>query len=262
MGAASVNFDGASFLQCVCGVCDGTGGIDHIVNQDNLFALYFTNDVHNFTYIGLGSAFIDDGNGNVQLFSKFSDSCYAAQVGRYCNKVFFQIFAIFVDIEICQKRAANQVVHRDIKEALDLCAVQVHCQHTACTGACQDICNQFCTDGISCSCFSILTGIAIVRHNCCDSCCGCTFHGIDHDQQFHQVVIYGIGCGLDDEYIGATDGFIDFNGNFTVLEFFHFSVAQFQTEFFCNGFCQFLIGIAGKHFDVADAGIKHKFVPL
>ena len=262
MCAACGNIQCASFFQSVCSICDCTCCVDHIVNQDNSFAFDITDDVHNFADICFRSAFVDDRNGNVQFFCKFSNSCYRAQIGRNCNEIFFQSIAVFVDVVIYQQRAADQVIYGNIKEALDLCTVQIHCQNAVSTCACQQICNQFCTDGISGSCFSVLTSIAVVRHNCCDSCCGCTFHSIDHDQQFHQVVVYRIRCGLNDEYVRTTDCFIDFNGNFAIAEFFYFTVAQFQAQFGYDGFCQFLIGIAGKYFNVANAGIKHKSVPL
>jgi hypothetical protein len=41
-------------------------------------------------------------------------------------------------------------------------------------------------------------------------------HGVDHDQQFHQVVVGRVGGGLHDENVLAADVFLDFHEDFLI----------------------------------------------
>ena len=61
---------------------------------------------------------------------------------------------------------------------------------------------------------------------------------VDHDQQFHQIVVGGKAGGLDDEHVLAADIFLDLDKNFHVGEAAHLRLDRRQLEILADGLGQ------------------------
>lgn len=130
-----------------------------------------------------------------------------------------------------------EVVDGEVKEALDLGGVEVHGDNVV--GACdrEHVCHEFSRDWGSGLVFLVLAGVWVARDHGGDAGGGCYLAGVYHDEEFHEVVVYFSGAGLDDEYVFATDGFLDFDAGFAVCEFFcyYFSVVDSEAVDYAAG---------------------------
>ena len=104
---------------------------------------------------------------------------------------------------------AQQVVHRDIKEALDLVGMQVHGEHPVGAGTGNQVGHQLCGDGVAGLGLAVLAGIAEIGHHRGDAAGGGPLERVDHNEHFHQVVIDRRAGGLHHKHVGAADGLID-----------------------------------------------------
>ena len=84
--------------------------------------------------------------------------------------------------------------------------MKVHRQNAVDAGCLKHIGNNLRTDGhTSGTRASVLTCIAIVRNNCSNTSSGCSAQRVNHNDQFHQIIICGLAGWLDDENIAAAN---------------------------------------------------------
>ena len=131
-------------------------------------------------------------------------------------------------------RCGKEIVHRDIEKALNLSGMQVHRDDTVGPGHFQHVGHQFGTDGHPRRHLLVLSGVSVIGDYRGDAPAGRPLEGIDHQQQFHQIVIYGMAGGLDDENILGAHVFIDFDLDFTVAEGFDLGPPQGHIEVFTD----------------------------
>src|SRR4029077_7959000 len=117
-----------------------------------------------------------------------------------------------------QNRRCVQVIHGAIKETLNLGGVQVHCQNAIGPGLGDQVGDQFGRDRNTTHVFAILTGVAVVRHDGGDPRGTRSFASVDHDQQFHQVLVDRRTGGLNQEHVASTYVGIEADGDFSVGE--------------------------------------------
>ena len=190
---------------------------------------------------GIDAALGNDGEAAAQSVCEFLSHLDAAGVGG--NDHGFCIhFALHVGDE---HGGSVEMVHRDIKEALDLLSMQVHGQHAVHTGSGQQVCDQLGGDGHAGTVFSVLTGIAIVGDHGGDAGSRSAAGGIDHDQKFHQVFVGGGAGGLDDEHIRISEAVLILDEHFAIREFFHGCVSEFLPHAACDCFREFAVRVAG-----------------
>ena len=137
---------------------------------------------------------------------------------------------------IHKHRGAQQVVHRDVEEALDLVGVQVHGQHPVRAGTGDQVGHQLGGDGVAGLGLAVLAGVAEVGDDGGDAPGGGPAEGVDHDEQFHEVVVHRRAGGLNDEYIGAADGLIDGDVVFPIGKRAHLGVPQLGAHLPADGF--------------------------
>ena len=128
--------------------------------------------------------------------------------------------------------------------------MEIHGQHTVSTGSGDEVCHQLCGDGIAGLGLTVLTSITEVGDNGSDTGSGCAAQCVDEDQQLHEAVVDGLTGGLDYEYIAATDGFVDGNGNLAVRKGLNLAVAHGEAKTLANGFCQRLVGVRRENLNV------------
>ena len=109
-------------------VAQGAAGIHHVVQQDDVLAPHVADDVHDLGGVGLLAALVHDGQGHVQLLGKGPGPGHRAHVGGDHHGVVMAVRVLLGEV-VHKDGGAQQVVHRDVEEALDLVGVQVHGQH-------------------------------------------------------------------------------------------------------------------------------------
>ena len=159
------------------------------------------------------------------------------------------IFGELAEIVFNKSGVAQQMIHGNIKESLDLGGVKIHGQDPVSAGGCQHIGHQLCGDGIAALGLAILTGVTEVGDDGGYAAGGSPAAGVDHDQQLHQVIVYRLAGGLNQEYIRAADSFNQGNGSFAVGKGLDLALSELDTQLFADGFCEFGIGIAAENLD-------------
>ena len=159
---------------------------------------------------------------------------------------------------LCKERRAEKIVNRDIKEALDLSCVEIHGQDavSACGG--DEVCNKLCGDGVAAFCLAVLAGIAEIWDNGGDPACGCSAHGVYHDEQLHKVVVNRLAGRLNDENVCAAHGLVNGYRALAVSEVCAGAVAEVLEKLVAYLICEFGIGVAGEYLDLFAVGNHFK----
>ena len=140
------------------------------------------------------------------------------------------------------------MVHRDVEESLDLVGVQVHRHDAVHARRTQQVGYQFRAYRNAGTVLAVLARPTEVGHHGDHTVCRSAVCGVDHQQQFHQVV-----CGregrLHDKDGASADAFVKRGLEFAVAELQHGRVYQFAAEAF-----GYLLGevaglAAGKKFE-------------
>ena len=150
------------------------------------------------------------------------------------------------------------MIDGNVKEALDLISVKVHCKNSVSACAGNEICNELCCDRISCLCLSVLSCVAVVRHNNSDACSRCALHSVDHDEDLHQVVVDGIAGRLNDEAVRTSDRLVKRYADLTVGECRRLGFAERQVEAAGDSLSYILACVACKDLDVFTVKIHTK----
>ena len=93
------------------------------------------------------------------------------------------------------------MIDRNIKEPLYLRSVQVNCQNTLRTSLRNDVRNQLRRDRHTRTIFFIRAGVTKIRDNRSHSFRRSTNKRIEHDEQFHQMLIARRACRLNNKNI-------------------------------------------------------------
>ena len=246
MAGAGIYAVGAAHLHnSLGGVADGTSGVDHIVEEDAVLALHVADDVHDLALVGLLAALVHDGQAHVQLLGEGAGAGHRAHIGRDDHHV-LALFAELLGVIVHEHGVAQQVIHGDIEETLDLAGVQVHGQHAVGAGGGEHIGHQLGGDGIAGLGLAVLAGIAEIGDHGGDTAGAGTLAGVDHDEQLHQAVVDGFAGGVDEEHIAAADGLVQGDGRLAVGEAFDLCLAQLDADELADLLCQRGIGVACK----------------
>ena len=227
MSSVGENTDSTAFLQRARGIAEGAGGIDDVVGNHAGTALHFADDVHDFSDVGAGTALIDDREINVKSLRHRTGADHAAHVRRNDHQV-----RILVSEDVVQKhRGGIDVIHRNVKEALNLISVKVHREDAVNTDRLQHVRNNLRADGHAGGTrTAILTGIAVVR-NCGGNSAGrSTAQSVHHDHQLHQIVVRRSTGALQHENILTTNVLVNLNSNLTIGEAVDCCTAQWNIQ--------------------------------
>ena len=231
------------------GVAEGAGGVHHVVKEDAVLPGHIADDIHYLTVIGLLPTLIHNGQTHVQLLGEGAAPGHAAHIGRHHHHVLHRA-AELLGIVVNEHGIAQQVIHGDVEKALDLGGVQVHGQHPVGAGSGDHIGHQLGADGVTALSLAVLPGIAEVGHHGGDAACGGALAGIDHDEQLHEAVVYGLAGGVDKKDIAAANSLVQGDRGLAVGEMRHLGVAQLGADDLADLLCQGGVGIAGEDLDV------------
>lgn len=167
MGGCCVDAEAACIAYCFCGVDYGSGGVDHVVDEEDVFAFDVSDDVHDFGHVGCWTAFVDNDEVGAEFFGEFAGQFDAADIWRSDDEVVVEV--TFSDV-VDEDDAGVEMVEGNVEEALYLWSVQVHGEDAVCSGLGQEIGYEFGRDGNTGSVFAVLTGIAVVGNDGGDAC--------------------------------------------------------------------------------------------
>jgi hypothetical protein len=150
-----------------------------------------------------------------------------------------------------QDRAGVNVVHRDIEEALDLVGVQIHHQQAVDAGDLEHVGHHLGADGHPRRARTpVLARVAEVRNGRGDATDRGPLERIDHDHQFHQVVVGRRAGRLQHDDILAADVLVDLGHDFAVGKTRNRGPPQGNAQMLDDRLRQPEIGIAREHHQV------------
>ncbi len=126
MGHIGADRGGAGFAQGDGGIAQGAGGIDDVIDQDAALAIDIANNVHHFADAGTLATLIDDRQFGFQSLGDGAGPHHAANIGRHDDKIAATILGdeAFLDV-LGQDTGCEQIIGRDIEEALNLSGMQI-----------------------------------------------------------------------------------------------------------------------------------------
>jgi hypothetical protein len=153
-----------------------------------------------------------------------------------------------------KQRRGVEIIDRNIEKPLNLPGMQIHRQHPVGTRLGDQIGHQLGGNRCSRAGFAVLPRIAEIRDHRRHAPGGAAPQRIQRDQQLHQIVIGGVGSGLDDEHILAADVFMDFDENLHIREAADGGAGERQVQRGGDSLGQRAVAVAGNNFHAALSG--------
>ena len=222
--------------------------VDHIIIEKAALTFYITDDVHDLALVGALAALVDDSKAHAHLVGKRTASGNRAYVGGNDDHV-LRVFELVEEI-LRKNRGRVQIVHRDIKEALDLRGMQVHCEHTVSACGFDHVGDELRGDRVTTLGLAVLTGVAEIGHDGGDTAGGCAAARVDHDEQLHKVVVDGLAGGLDDEHVASAHRLVDADGNLAVGKLVDRAVAHRQPQLAAHSLGERTVCVGTEDLDV------------
>ena len=152
----------------------------------------------------------------------------------------------FVREVLEEHRRGVEMVDRDVEEALDLLAVQVHRQHAVGAGGHEEVGHQLGGDGHARLVLAVLARVAVERHDGGDALRRRPPGGVDHDEQLHQMMVGRRAGRLDDEDVRAADVLVDLHERLAVGEAGHGRLPERHADGLADFLRQRPVGISGE----------------
>jgi len=221
-----------------------SGGFGDVVNEEDVAAVDFADHVGGFHFRRGAAFFGDEAEAGAEDVGVGGGHFEAADVGGADDEVFFLEF-----VEVVEEDGGGvEVVDGDVEEALDLLAVQIHGEDAVCAGGDEEVGDEFGGDGDAGLVFAVLAGVAVEGDDGGDARGGGAARGVDHDEEFHQVMVRGGAGGLHEVDVLAAHVFVDFHEGLAVGEGCHGGVAEGDADAFADFLGKGFVGIAGEDF--------------
>ena len=224
-----------------------------------MLALDLADDVHDLGLVGLGTALIDDGDRSIERFREASGAGHGAVIRRNHDYVVPVTLELFLEIT-GKDGLADEVIHRNVEVTLDLGSVQVHGNDPVCACRGNDVRYQLGGNGISGLGLAVLAGISVIGNDRVDPSGRRALHGVDHDAQFHQVVVDRIAGGLNDIDVQAAHGLLQVDIDLSVREGGDFRLAGGAAHDARDLFRQLRIAVAREDLVVCEYSVIHLVV--
>src|SRR5271157_1682962 len=208
MGGCQIDFTGSRVSHHQRGSADGAAGADHVVKDQRDATLDLAaDDVGLFRLLRAAASLVDNGQGAAEP-DHVGQGPLDATFVRADNDQLVVTEIHQLDM-VVNDRSCVKMVYGNVEKPLDLRGVQVHGQYA--TGACPSnhVRHELGRDGHAAFVFAILASIAEIGHDRGNSVGAGPHATVDHDQQFHEVVIDWWAGRLDDEHVAAADIFVD-----------------------------------------------------
>ncbi len=210
------------------GVAQGAARIDDVVDQHARAPGDVADDVHHLRFARVLAAFVDDRQRRVaQPLGERAGADDAADVGRDDGQVGLGQAGDDVGVHY---GGGEQVVGRDVEEALDLPGVEIDRQHAVGTGLGDQVRHQLGRDRCPRPGLPVLPGIAEIGDDRRDPLGRGAPQRVDADQQLHQIVVRRRTGRLDNEDVLAADVLVDLDEDLLVGEAADAGLGQRQVE--------------------------------
>src|SRR5438445_4037631 len=104
------------------GIAQRSRGVDNIVDQDATASLDIADDVHDLRNTGALAALVDDGEVGIDAAGNVAGPHDSPDIGGDDDEV---LAGMMISNVLHENRCSDQVVRRDIEEALDLPGMEV-----------------------------------------------------------------------------------------------------------------------------------------
>ena len=155
-------------------------------------------------------------------------------------------------------RRGEQVIDRQVEEALDLRLVQVHRQHAVDARRGQHVGDELRGDRHARLVLAILARVAVIRNHRGDARRRRSTERVRHDHQLHQVRIDRRAGRLDDEDVGAADVLVDLKRDFGVGKPAQAGLSEFHPEELGNLSRKLRMSAAREDFQFSETCRSHK----
>ena len=157
--------------------------------------------------------------------------------------------AQFLLLEIADDdRRGVEMIHRDVKEALNLSRMEVHGEDALHAGGGEEIGDELRGDGHARLVLPVLARVAKERNHRGDALGTGAARGVHHDEQFHQIVIRRRAGRLHDEEVAAADVLVDLHEGLAVRERIDEGIRAFHSEPTANAVRQSRVGGTAEDF--------------
>ena len=202
--------------------------------------------VHHFGFARPLAPLVDDGERRVDPLGEPARAHHAADVRRNDHEVVELV--VVLDVADHHRRG-EQIVGRNVEEALDLAGVQVERHDAVGAGPGDQVGDELGRDRRARTRFAVLPGVTEIGHHRGDAARRGAAQRVDDDQQFHQVVVGRKRRRLQHENVGAADVLLDLDENLHVGETPHHGLGQRDFEIGGDRIGQLGIGVAGDELD-------------
>src|SRR5690554_3328047 len=200
--------------------------------------------MHHLGLIGLGAALVNDGEVNIELFGDSACADYATDIGGNHHQI---VVVLALDV-VEQNRRAVDVVHRHVEEALNLVGVQIHGHDPVDASLDHGVGHHLGRDRYPGGTYpAVLACIAEVGHHGSNSASRGATQRIDHQHQFHQVVVGRCAGGLQNEDVLAANIFVDLDRDLTIAELPDRGITHSSIETLGNFLGELGVGIPGEN---------------
>ena len=247
MSRRDVNFPRTGFVHQFGCTHDRARGADHVIEQQRYFSFDGTTDDRLLLYIGRAtSTLVHDRQITTESFVVTQRAFDTAFVWADHDDI-VAAQALLLEM-LVQHRCGVEVINWNIKEALDLCRVQIHCEDSVCTGASDNVGGEFGRDRHAAFVFAVLPSVSEVRNDGGNPFGAGPLAAIDHDQQFKQVIVDRRRRWLNQEYVPPANVFVKFAVVFAVWEFTERDLGRFEMQVVANLVGQFNVGSSAEDF--------------
>ena len=118
----------------------------------------------------------------IRQFVQFLAECCGALRSAYIWRCYHQVVHLQRFYIIGEHNGSIQMIHRDVKESLNLVGMQIYGNDAVCTGLLNHVGYQFCTNRYTGFVLSILTSPAVIRNHGDDLIRTRALGGINHKE--------------------------------------------------------------------------------
>ncbi len=181
--------------ECIGSGDDSAACADFVVHDDGCFVSHIADECCSLdAFLVADADFFHDCERGVQPICHVARAFSVAGIG--CDD--YDVVVNFSAFEVLGEAGYGaEFVEWDVEEALYLSCVQFEGEDAVCAGSFDEVGDESGGDGNAGLIFFVAAGVCEVGDDCGNSSCGCALGGVNHYQEFHDVVVDGECDGLD-----------------------------------------------------------------
>ena len=148
-----------------------------------------------------------------------------------------------------QHRAGKHVIDGNVEEALNLRGMQVNKQSAVGASGGEQVGDELGADGDARAVLAILAGISVIGDDHSDAGRRGALERVDHDQQFHQMLVDRIAGGLHDKDIDAANIFEKLEVDFAIGKALQLGLADRNSDVAADLFSKRTVGRAAEELE-------------